>query len=372
MCYNWAHREPAAPWRHIVMAFAMLHYRHSKINARMTQPSISVAPMMGCTDRHFRYLLRLISPRALLYTEMVTTGALLNNDPERFLQHTQDTPCALQLGGNQPDALGRSAKLAEEFGYQEVNLNVGCPSDRVQEGGIGACLMATPRLVAECFDAMRGNTALPVTIKSRIGIDNQDSWDDFHKFISTLYNAGCRDFIVHARKAILRGLSPKENREIPPLKYDFVYRAAAAFPDARFTLNGGIKTVPETQAILKQVPAAMLGRAVYDNPWLLSDLDQAIYGDAPVERRTVLEHFRDYMMTELSRSTRLKHITRHLLTLFQGQPGARAYRRYLSEHMYDDHADITIFDEACQLVRPMHEREANRLAGPAQERSQYV
>jgi tRNA-dihydrouridine synthase A len=333
------------------MTSAMLHYPLLKINAHMAEPLISVAPMMGCTDRHFRYLLRLISPRALLYTEMVTTGALLNNDPDRFLAHRADEPAALQLGGNEPKALARCAKLAEIFGYQEVNMNVGCPSDRVQEGGIGACLMATPRLVADCFLAMSEVTSLPVTIKSRIGIDDQDSYDDFHTFISTLYDAGCRDFIVHARKAVLKGLSPKENREIPPLKYDFVYRIATAFPDARFTINGGLKTVEETKEALSHLPAAMLGRAIYDNPWTLNALDHALFGDPISDRHRIIEQYRAYLEEELDKGTRLKHMTRHLLTLFQGKPGARAYRRYLSTHMYEELAGIEVFDQACALVQ---------------------
>ncbi len=333
------------------MTSAMLHYPLLKINARMAEPLISVAPMMGCTDRHFRYLLRLISPRALLYTEMVTTGALLNNDPDRFLEHRADEPAALQLGGNEPMALARCAKLAETFGYQEVNMNVGCPSDRVQEGGIGACLMATPHLVADCFQAMSEVTSLPVTIKSRIGIDDQDSYDDFHTFISTLYDAGCRDFIVHARKAVLKGLSPKENREIPPLKYDFVYRIATAFPDARFTINGGLKTVEETRDVLSRLPAAMLGRAIYDNPWTLNALDHALFGDPISDRLSIISQYRAYLKDELDQGTRLKHMTRHLLTLFQGKPGARAYRRYLSTHMYEELAGIEVFDQACALVQ---------------------
>ena len=316
----------------------------------MSHPVLSVAPMMGCTDRHFRYLLRLISPTALLYSEMVTTGALLYNEPSDFLSHKQDEPVALQLGGSDPAALAECARLAEQFEYQAVNLNCGCPSDRVQTGGIGACLMATPELVAQCFNHMTEATTLPITIKSRIGIDEHDRYEDFHKFIAPLYTAGCRTFIVHARAAILKGLSPKDNREIPPLKYDYVYRIQDEFPDATFILNGGVKTVDDALKIHDRVPGLMLGRAIYSDPWLLHRLDQAMLGAPDIDHEQIVEKFRDYMCQQLRSGVRLKHMTRHLLGLYLGQPGARAYRRYLSEHMFEDEAGIDVFDTAQQLI----------------------
>ena len=303
--------------------------------------------MMGCTDRHFRYLLRLISPSTLLYSEMITTGALLHNDPAAFLQHAADEPVVLQLGGSDPTALAACAKLAEDFDYQAVNLNCGCPSDRVQTGGIGACLMATPDLVADCFSAMQANTHLPITIKSRIGIDDKDQYVDFLRFVAPLYEAGCRTFIVHARAAILNGLSPKDNREIPPLKYDYVTRIQKDFPEATFVLNGGLKTVAQALEVMAETASVMLGRAIYHYPWLLADLDTALgLRSAPLIRHEVIAEFRDYMVRQLGKGVRLKHMTRHLLGLHLGQPGARQYRRYLSEHMFEDEADIDVFDVA--------------------------
>ncbi len=316
----------------------------------MSHPVLSVAPMMGCTDRHFRYLLRLISPTTLLYSEMVTTGALLYNDPSAFLTHQHDEPVALPLGGSDPTALAPCARLAEDFGYQAVNLNCGCPSDRVQTGGIGACLMATPEVVAQCFTAMSEATSLPITIKSRIGIDENDQYDDFQRFITPLYAAGCRTFIVHARAAILKGLSPKDNREIPPLKYEYVYQIQNEFPDATFILNGGLKSVDDVLKVQKRVPGLMLGRAIYSDPWLLHSLDQTILGAPALDRGHIVAMFRDYMCQQLSSGVRLKHMTRHLLGLYLGQPGARAYRRYLSEHMFEDDAGIDVFDKAQQLM----------------------
>ncbi|MDC0374252.1 tRNA dihydrouridine(20/20a) synthase DusA [Pseudomonadales bacterium] len=323
----------------------------------MTHPILSVAPMMGCTDRHFRYLLRLISPKALLYSEMITTGALLYNAPEAFLQHAQDEPVALQLGGSDPKALAACAVLAESFGYQEVNLNCGCPSDRVQTGGIGACLMATPEVVADCYRAMQAVTALPITIKCRIGIDDHDSYDDFLGFIEPNYEAGCRLFVVHARAAILKGLSPKDNREIPPLKYDYVTRIQKDFPEAVFVLNGGLKTVEDVLAARAQVPSLMLGRAIYNDPWLLHRLDVALDQAHAIDPAAIIDQFRDYMQVQLAQGVRLKHMTRHLLGLYLGQPGARSYRRYLSEHMFEDDAGIEVFDRAIT-----HRQTPNRTA----------
>jgi len=309
--------------------------------------------MMGCTDRHFRYLLRLISPEALLYSEMITTGALLHNDPAEFLVHAKDEPVILQLGGSDPEALAACAKLAETHGYQGVNLNCGCPSDRVQTGGIGACLMATPELVATCFTAMQSATTIPVTIKSRIGIDDKDSYEDFFGFIRPIFEAGCRTFIVHARAAILKGLSPKDNREIPPLKYHYVTRIQKDFPEATFILNGGLNSVEAVVDARAEVPHVMLGRAIYNDPWLLQRLDAAIgLQPAPLDRASIIAQFRHYMQSQLTQGVRLKHMTRHLLGLYLGQPGARRYRRYLSQHMFEDNAGIEVFERAQTFLTP--------------------
>jgi len=305
---------------------------------------------MACTDRHCRYFLRLMSPHALLYSEMVVCDALIHGDTLRFLGHAADEPVALQLGGSDPEKLVHCSKLAEANGYQEVNLNVGCPSDRVQVGGIGACLMAEAKLVAECFQAMQQAVSIPVTIKSRIGINDQDSYEFFESFISTLYAADCRTFIVHARAAILEGLTPRENRDIPPLKYDYVHRIQQQYPDAVFVLNGGLKSVQDVMTHQGNAKGVMLGRAIYDNPWLLADLE-AHYFDTPTPTESeVLNGIRDYMIAQLGSDTALKHMTKHLFGLFNGQPGARAYRRTLSENMFAENADITIFDEAVAQV----------------------
>ena len=313
--------------------------------------TLSVAPMMDCTDRHCRAFMRMLAPGALLYSEMVTSAALIHGDSERFLRHAGDEPCALQLGGSQPADLANCARLAEDAGYQEVNLNCGCPSDRVQQGGIGACLMAEPALVAECYAAMAEATTLPVTIKSRIGIDDHDSYAFFTAFIEPLYNAGCRVFAVHARKAILKGLSPRENREIPPLHYDFVYRVREDFPDATFVLNGGLKSKSEVESVMPKVDGVMLGRAVYQSPLLLAELDEALNGSAPLDINAFLAESRDYLAAGLEEGTALKHMARHLLGLFAGWPGARAFRRTLSEGMNREGATLAVFDDALAQVR---------------------
>jgi tRNA-dihydrouridine synthase A len=305
--------------------------------------------MMGCTDRHFRTLLRMISPHALLYTEMVVTGALMYGKAWQFLSHTQDGPCALQLGGSDPADLATCARMAEDAGYQEVNLNVGCPSDRVQSGGIGACLMAQPALVGDCLATMRNAVDIPVTVKSRIGIDDHDDYGFFHKFIETVHAAGTEVFIIHARKAILKGLSPRQNREVPPLKYDYVYRARADFPNATFILNGGIKDVDTALGALARVDGVMLGRAPCADPWLLADLEQEIYGAAAItrtDRLEILAIYRGYVEDQVTKGENFKHMGRHLLGYFTGCPGARAFRRYLSEHMFSDRASASLIDEA--------------------------
>lgn len=325
---------------------------------------IAVAPMMGCTDAHCRVLLRLISPNSLLYTEMVTAPALIHGDPAHLLAHDEDAPCAAQLGGSDPGQLAQAARLVEAAGYAEVNLNCGCPSDRVQEGGIGACLMADPHRVADCITAMQESVNIPVTVKSRIGIDDHDDFGFFQTFVETVYGTGCRVFIIHARKAILHGLSPKENREIPPLRYEFVVRIQQEFPDATFILNGGIKTAEHGLALLEDFPGIMLGRAPYSDPWLLTELENAIYGTPVPDRLDILEQYRVYIDRKLEAGQAFKNMGRHLLGFFTGQPGARAFRRTLSERMFLADADASVLTEAL-AISGLGEREREQ---PARQR----
>ncbi len=307
---------------------------------------LSVAPMMGCTDRHCRFLFRLLAPNALLYSEMIATGALLYGDAARILSHGSDAPAAFQLGGSHPEDLAASARLIEQAGYQEVNLNCGCPSDRVQVGGIGACLMAEPDLVARCYGAMAETVNIPVTIKCRIGIDDRDDYGFFTEFLAPIHNAGCRVFIVHARKAILHGLSPRENREIPPLVYDHVRRAMADFPDTTFVLNGGIKTLDEVALLGPEFHGLMLGRAPYANPWLLAEIERALFGTPLPDPGVVLDAYRSYMTEQLAEGVAVKHMAKHLLGYFTGHRGARAFRRYLSGHMFNDAVGVEVLDDA--------------------------
>ena len=298
---------------------------------------LSIAPMLDWTDRHFRYFARLISRHTLLYTEMITTGALLHGDTERFLRYDpSEHPLAIQLGGSDPEELARCARLAEHAGYDEVNLNVGCPSDRVQNGRFGACLMAVPDLVADCVWAMKQSVTIPVTVKSRIGIDKQDSYAELCRFIEAQIEAGCDHFIIHARKAWLQGLSPKENREIPPLRYEVVERLKHDYPEQGFSLNGGIKTLTEVLSHLQQLDGVMIGREAYQNPWILAEADQLIFGDPhPIpSRHQVIEGLLPYIENELQQGAALKHITRHILGLYHGCPGARKWRRLISEEAH--------------------------------------
>ncbi|MFP5384158.1 MAG: tRNA dihydrouridine(20/20a) synthase DusA [Gammaproteobacteria bacterium] len=294
---------------------------------------LSVAPMMDWTDRHDRYFLRLISRHVRLYTEMVTAAALLHGDAGYLLAHdAAEHPVALQLGGSDPAALARAAELGEDAGYDEINLNVGCPSDRVQEGRFGACLMAEPALVADCVAAMRARVRVPVTVKHRLGIDTQDNYEFTHGFIDTVRQAGCEVFIVHARTAILAGLSPKENREIPPLRYENVYRLKRDFPQLTVALNGGVKTLDETAGHLARVDGVMIGREAYHNPWLLAEADRRLFGDdhAVPARADIVEQMIPYIEREMAAGHTLHSITRHMLGLYHGVPGARAFRRLLS------------------------------------------
>jgi tRNA-dihydrouridine synthase A len=314
---------------------------------------ISVAPMMACTDRHFRYLARLISRHVLLYTEMITPGALLRGDTKRLLAFdAREHPLALQLGGSEPAQLARCARLAADASYDEVNINVGCPSPRVREARFGACLMAEPALVGECVAAMRAAVTLPVTVKTRIGIDEQDSYEALARFISCVAAAGCDTFIIHARKAWLRGLSPKENRVRPPLRYDVVYRVKHDFPQLRVVLNGGIKALDDAREHLARVDGVMLGREAYGNPYLLAEADGRFYGDpqAPRLREQVLTEFMPYLRAQLAAGVPLARITPHLMGLFQGVPGARVWRRYLSENARQHDAGVDVVGQALRQV----------------------
>ncbi|MGM8850191.1 tRNA dihydrouridine(20/20a) synthase DusA [Salinicola halophyticus] len=317
--------------------------------------TFSVAPMMEWTTRDYRALARCLTRRALLYTEMVTTGAILHGSPrERFLGYNADEhPLALQLGGSDPGELADCAVIAEEWGYDEVNLNVGCPSDRVQNNMIGACLMAYPGKVAEAVAAMRRAVSIPVTVKCRIGIDDQDEDADLERFIEQVATAGCDTFIVHARKAWLQGLSPKQNRDVPPLNYERVYRLKANHPVLHIGINGGVKTLEACQTHLAAgVDSVMVGREAYQNPWLLAGVDGMLYGEnAPAfSRHDVARAFRPYVIERLDEGAKLNHVTRHLLGLFQGCKGGRRFRRHLSEHAHRDGAGIRIYDDAVGLV----------------------
>ncbi len=314
---------------------------------------LSVAPMMDWTDRHCRYFHRLLAPNALLYTEMVTTGAILHGDRDRLLRFDPaEHPVAVQLGGSDPAALADCAKVCEDWGYDEVNLNVGCPSDRVQSGRFGACLMKEPDLVADCLAAMRDAVNLPVTVKHRLGVDNQDEQADLQQFVERIASAGVTTFIVHARKAWLQGLSPKENRDVPPLNYQRVYQLKRNFPELEVIINGGIQTVAEIQQHLQQVDGVMLGRVAYQRPWTLVEAEAALSDAQSVlsPRRDYVEQLMPYVERELADGTALKHISRHLLGLFQGLPGARRWRRYLAQNAHLPEAGLDVLREALQQL----------------------
>jgi tRNA-dihydrouridine synthase A len=305
--------------------------------------------MLDWTDRHFRYFVRLISRHTLLYTEMVTTGALLHGDRDRFLRFDPaERPVALQLGGSEPADMATCACMGEERGYSEINMNLGCPSDRVQSGRFGACLMAEPALVAECVAAMKEAVSTPVTVKTRIGIDDRDSYDDLYGLVDALVAAGCDAVIVHARKAWLEGLSPKENREIPPLRYDVVERLKEDFHDLPVAINGGITTLKHARSLLQHLDGVMIGRAAYQNPWLLAAADREIFGDPrPIAtRHQVLAAYTAYVERELAAGVPLNAMTRHILGLFQGQAGARRWRRIISENAHRPGFDGSLLRKA--------------------------
>ncbi|MGH8122668.1 MAG: tRNA dihydrouridine(20/20a) synthase DusA [Rudaea sp.] len=320
----------------------------------MNKYTLCTAPMMDWTDRHCRFFHRLLSPHARLYTEMVTTGALLHGDRARHLDFdASEHPLALQLGGHEPAELAMAARIGVDWGYDEINLNVGCPSDRVQSGRFGACLMREPVLVADCVAAMRAAVRVPVTVKCRIGVDEQDDYADLQRFVETLIGAGLQTLIVHARKAWLQGLSPKENREIPPLNYARVLRLKQEFPQLTIVINGGITTADSALSLCEKVDGVMLGRAAYHNPYVLAQAEHVLFGTALPERDDVLARMRPYIEAQLARGEALHHVARHVLGLYLGLPGARAFRRYLSEHMHRPDADFRVIEQAMHSVREL-------------------
>ncbi len=327
---------------------------------------ISVAPMMAWTDRHERVFLRLISRHVLLYTEMVATGAIIHGDRERHLGHDSlEHPLALQLGGSEPTELAECVRIAADYGFDEVNLNVGCPSDRVRSGRFGACLMLDPLQVARCVSAMSAASKLPVTVKSRIGVDDHDSYADLQNFVATIADAGCQALIVHARKAFLSGLSPKENREIPPLKYEFVHRLKQDFSFLEIIINGGIRSLDQAAEQLAHVDGVMFGREAYQNPYMLADVDRRFFGDplAKPSREEIIDRFLPYVRSQLAGGVPLVHITRHILGLFNGCPGARAWRRFLSNYARKPGAGTGVIEQAAACIHDPENLPVAELAG---------
>ncbi|MEE4246114.1 MAG: tRNA dihydrouridine(20/20a) synthase DusA [Kangiellaceae bacterium] len=316
--------------------------------------TISIAPMMDWTDRHDRYFLRLISTKALLYTEMVTTGAVIHGDRQKLLGYSQqEHPVAVQLGGGDPDELAQAAAICQGFGYDEINLNVGCPSDRVQRGKIGACLMAEPKLVAQCVEKMQQEVDIPVSVKSRTGIDDLDTYQHLDSFISEIAAVGCEIFIIHARKAWLEGLSPKQNREVPPLHYDRVYQIKSDYPQLHISINGGITTLEQAEQHLQYVDGVMIGREAYQNPYILSEVDQRFYRSQQpaLSRYEVVQAMLPYIEQHLSNGGRLNHISRHMLGLFHAQPKGRLWRRYISENANQAGANHEVIERALELLQ---------------------
>ena len=312
-----------------------------------------IAPMLDCTDRHERYFLRLISKRARLYTEMINCGALIHGNKASFLRYdNSEHPLALQLGGSDPAQLSQCTIFAAELGYDEVNLNVGCPSDRVQAGKFGACLMKEPHIVAQCIDAMRQSGNIEVSVKCRIGVDDFDSYDWLHGFIETVSSAGCNIFIIHARKAWLKGLSPKQNRSIPPLCYKTVHNIKRDFPHLKIIINGGLSTLESSLEQLQFTDGVMLGREAYSNPFLLAEVDHQFYGEEKNSktRKDILESFYPYIERQLVEGVKLSNISRHIVGLFQGQAGARRYRRYISENAFKPGAGIEVLQKAVTYI----------------------
>ena len=326
---------------------------HNAPSASLTH-RLCVAPMLDWTDRHCRYFHRLLAPSAYLYSEMITTGALLHGEPARQLAFSPaEKPVALQLGGSDPEALTACARLGEQWGYDEINLNVGCPSDRVQQGRFGACLMKEPGLVANCVRAMNDAVDLPVTVKTRIGVDDIESYEYLRDFVQQCQHAGCSTLILHARKAWLNGLSPKQNRTVPPLKYDYAYQLKADFPQLEVVLNGGIDSVAAASGHLQQTDGVMIGRAAWNNPWLLAELQNALFPDgppAPALRDEVLERYGRYCQEQLTQDTPLNWLIRPILGLYHGLPGNRLWKNHLVSQAPRRPDDVTVLDEARQLI----------------------
>jgi len=320
--------------------------------AALLDRRLCVAPMMDWTDRHCRWFHRLLAPSALLYTEMLTTGAVLHGPRERLLGHSpEEHPLALQLGGSNPAELAASARIAQAQGYDEVNLNVGCPSDRVQHGRFGACLMLEPALVRDCVAAMRAAVAIPITVKSRLGVDAVDSYAQFSDFIGCVAGSGCDVFVVHARKAWLSGLSPKENREVPELRYEWVYRLKREQPGLTVVINGGIATLADVGMHLQHVDGVMLGRAAYHDPWVLAELQQHLFGSrGGADREAAVEAMSGYLADCVATGVPVKHVTRHLLGMFQGQPGARHWRRYISQRAHLEPGNANLLRDALDAM----------------------
>ena len=314
---------------------------------------VSVAPMMDCTDRHERYFLRLISKNTLLYTEMIVDEAIKRGNKKKLLEfNINEKPVALQLGGSSPKLLAEGSKVGEDFGYDEINLNLGCPSRKVEKNKFGACLMKEPNLVADCLSKMQSNTKLPVTIKTRIGYDNVEDYENLYNFISTLKSTGVKTFIIHARKAMLGKFTPKQNLNIPPLKYNYVYKLKEDFPDEEIIINGGSTTIDEIKSQLKKTDGVMIGRAAYHTPYFLADIEKEIFknNDVP-NRQEIIEKLIPYMKDENKKGTRLNQIMRHTIGLFHGQTGASSWKRYLSENMCVRNADVKKIDHIMDRIK---------------------
>ena len=314
---------------------------------------VSVAPMMDCTDRHERFFLRLISKNTLLYTEMVVSEAINRGDKKKLLEfNINEKPVALQIGGSSPKLLAEASKIGEDFGYDEINLNLGCPSKKVEKNKFGACLMKEPNLVADCLSKMQSATKLPVTIKTRIGYDNVEDYENFYNFISKLRDTGVKTFIIHSRKAILGKFTPKQNLNIPPLKYDYVYNLKKDFPNEEIIINGGITSTEEIKSHLTKTDGVMIGRAAYHTPYLLAEIEKEIFNNDDIpSRQEVIENLIPYIREEIKKGTRLNQIMRHTLGLFHGQAGASYWKRYLSENMCVRDADVKKIDHIMDKIK---------------------
>ena len=321
--------------------------------SKLVERRLCVAPMMDWTDRHCRYFHRILAPSALSYTEMVTTGAVLHGDRERLLGFNEEEhPLALQLGGSDPADLAECARIAQVCGFDEVNLNVGCPSDRVQRGRFGACLMLEPGLVRDCVAAMRDAVDIPVTVKSRLGVDQHDSYSYFSDFVNEVSGSGCSVFIIHARKAWLSGVSPKENREIPELRYDWAYQLKAERPDLQIVLNGGVTTIMDVKQHLQKLDGVMIGRAAYQDPWFLAECHSELYGSTGVaDRESAVLIMSEYARRQVGQGVPVKNISRHMLGLFHGLPGARRWRRFISENAHRDAANDRLLLQALEAMK---------------------